>query len=155
MKRSILAIALLTIPAAAQHDHNSGMNTRGAHVMGFSQQTTTHHFTLTFDGGIIDVRANEAKDTKSRDQIRSHFHHIAQSFSAGDFSDPFFVHATSVPGTATMKQQKDQLHWDVQQTPGGARLIITADNKPTLDALHDFLRFQIEDHKTGDCEIPH
>jgi hypothetical protein len=45
----------------------------------------------------------------------------------------------------------DQLHWELQETPRGARLKITADNKPALDAVHQFLRFQIEDHKTGDC----
>ncbi len=155
MKTHTLALVLLfAIPALAQHDHTSGLNARGAHVMGFSQVNTTHHFVLTFDGGIIDVRANDIKDTTSRDEIRAHFQHISHVFAAGDFTDPMLVHATSVPGTAAMKQLKDQLHWDVVETPRGARLIITADNKPALDALHDFLRFQIEDHKTGDCPMP-
>ena len=156
MKLHLLSLTLLlTIPAFAQHDHAADMNTRGAHVMGFSQQNTTHHFVLTFDGGIIDVRANDIKDTESRDQIRTHFRHIAQMFTAGDFIDPMLVHATNVPGTAAMKQHKDDLHWDLVETPRGAKLVVTADNKPALEALHDFLKFQIEDHKTGDCPIPH
>ena len=155
MKKLIACLALLAISAFAQHDHTAEMNTRGAHVMGFSQEKTTHHFVLTFDGGTIDVRANDINDTQSRDQIRMHFAHIAHAFSAGDFSDPMLVHATNVPGTAIMKAQKTSLHWNVEETPRGARLVITADNKPALDALHQFLKFQIEDHKTGDCEVPH
>ena len=54
------------------------------------------------DGGIIDVRANDVKDTESRDQIRSHFHHIAQMFAEGNFNAPMLVHNRAVPGTATM-----------------------------------------------------
>jgi hypothetical protein len=61
------------------------------------------------------------------------------------------IHSTTVPGTETMTQLKDQLHWDLQKTPRGSRMVITADNKEALDAVHEFLRFQIEDHKTGDC----
>jgi len=132
-------------------DHQAMVNEHGDHVMGFSHEKTTHHFELHYDGGVIDVRANDAKDTESRDQIRSHFHHIAQMFANGNFNVPMLVHSTTVPGTETMTRLKDQLHWDLQETPRGARIMITADNREALDAVHQFLRFQIEDHKTGDC----
>jgi hypothetical protein len=150
-----VAALLISLPAFRQHDHTAEMNTRGTHVMGFSQKKITHHFVLTYDGGLIDVRANNVRDAESRDEIRRHFQHISHMFADGDFTDPMLVHATSVPGTATMKQLKDSLHWDVVETPRGAKMVVTADNKPALDALHQFLKFQIEDHKTGDCEIPH
>lgn len=156
MRIHVLAIAfLVSVPAFGQHDHTAEMNARGAHVMGFSQEKTTHHFVLTYDGGVIDVRANDVKDTEIRDAIRAHFRHVSRMFAEGDFTDPMLVHATNVPGTAAMKQLTGQLHWDVVETPRGAKMVITADNKPALDALHEFLRFQIEDHKTGDCETPH
>jgi hypothetical protein len=48
---------------------------------------------------------------------------------------------------------KEQLHWSLQDTLRGARLTVTADNKRALDAVHEFLRFQIEDHQTGDCPM--
>jgi Fe2+ or Zn2+ uptake regulation protein len=156
MKISVLAVILVgALPVLGQHDHSAEMNARGAQVMGFSQEKTTHHFVLTFDGGVIDVRANDVKDIASRDEIRMHFQHIAHSFAAGDFTDPMLVHATKVPGTAAMEQLKDALHWNVVETQGGAKMVVTADNKPALDALHEFLKFQIEDHHTGDCEVPH
>jgi hypothetical protein len=141
--------------ADQSHDRHEEMNARGDRAMGFSHEKTTHHFELSYDGGLIDVRANDLKDTESRDRIRSHFHHIAQMFAAGNFNAPMLVHGKDVPGTATMTQLKDRIHWELQDTPRGARLKITADNKSALDAVHEFLRFQIEDHKTGDCTAVH
>ncbi len=137
--------------AVAQQDHQAMVIQHGDHVMGFSHEKTTHHFELHYDGGTIDVRANDVKDTESRDQIRNHFRHIAQMFADGNFNAPILVHSRDVPGTATMTKLKDQLHWDLQETSRGARIVITADNQEALAAVHDFLKFQIQDHQTGDC----
>ena len=149
--RTVAVFFFGTFLALAQQDHQATVNEHGDHVMGFSHGKTTHHFELHYDGGLVDVRADDVKDTGSRDRIRSHFHHIAQMFADGNFNAPMLVHGKDVPGTATMTQLKDQLHWQLQETPRGARLTVTADNKPALAAVHQFLRFQIEDHKTGDC----
>ena len=152
MIRTTLAILTLAALAVAQ-DHHVLVNEHGDHVMGFSHEKTTHHFELNYDGGAIDVRTNDAKDAASRNQIRNHFRHIAKMFAAGDFNAPMLVHSTAVPGTATMTNLRDQLHWELRQTPRGARIKITADNKAALDAVHEFLRFQISDHNTGDCPM--
>ena len=149
----IAFLCFLGTSLAFSQDRQSTVTEHGDHVMGFSHEKTTHHFQLNYDGGAIDVRSNDVKDTESRDQIRSHFQHIAQMFAAGNFNAPMLVHGTTVPGTATMTRLKDQLHWDLKETPRGARINITADNKAALDAVHEFLRFQIEDHKTGDCPM--
>jgi hypothetical protein len=154
MIRTTVVFALGAVLAFSQ-DHQSMVNEHGDHVMGFSQDTTTHHFELNYDGGIIDVRANDVKDIESRNQIRGHFQHIVQMFAAGNFNAPMLVHGVAVPGTATMTRLKDQLHWELSETARAARITITADNKPALDAVHEFLRFQIQDHQTGDCPMVH
>ena len=123
-------------------DHRTVVNEHGDHVMGFSHDETTHHFQLHYDGGVIDVRADDLKDTESRNQIREHFQHIAQMFSDGNFNAPMLVHGVAVPGTAMMTKLKDQLHWSLEETSRGARFVVVADNKPALDAVHEFLRFQ-------------
>ena len=151
----IAAFFFLTAVLAFAQDHQTMVNEHGDHVMGFSHDKTTHHFELNYDGGVIDVRSNDVRDSESRDQIRSHFRHIAQMFAAGNFNAPMLVHGVAVPGTATMTRLKDQLHWNLQETPRGARITVLADNKEALDAVHEFLLFQIEDHKTGDCPVVH
>lgn len=155
MKRAMLAVALFAAVALGQEDHHAMMVKNGEKVMGFSQEKTTHHFLLTLDGGAIDVRANDSKDAESVAEIRSHFQHIAQMFVAGNFNAPMLVHSTNVPGTATMARLKDSLHWQFEEIPRGARLNVIADNQEATNAVHDFLRFQIADHQTGDCTVAH
>jgi hypothetical protein len=155
MIRTVVVSSLWVSLALAQQDHQAMVNEHGDHVMGFSHEKTTHHFELHYDGGLIDVRADDAKDTESRDQIRRHLRHIAQMFADGNFNAPMLVHGKDIPGAATMTQLKDQIHWQMEETPRGARINITADNKPALAAVHQFLIFQIEDHKTGDCTSVH
>ena len=149
----MILTTLTLIALTVAQDHHSQVNEHGDHVMGFSHEKTTHHFELHYDGGAIDVRANDAKDLDSRNQIRTHFRHIARMFASGNFDAPMLVHSTAVPGTATMIRLKDQIRWNPAKTPQGARINITADNKAALDAVHEFLRFQISDHDTGDCPM--
>jgi|GEM_PF-3391587 len=65
---------------------HSMMMQHGEQAMGFSQTQTTHHFFLTKDGGVIQVEANDPKDTQNRDVIRRHLTHITQVFASDDFS---------------------------------------------------------------------
>jgi hypothetical protein len=149
MSLVFFALTLLFFPQdAAKPD--AGVAARGDHAMGFSHETTTHHFRLYESGGAIEVSANDAKDLNSRDQIRMHLSHIATMFSEGDFNVPMFIHDKTPPGASTMSKLRDQIHYQLEDTPHGARIEIVTKNKEALKAIHDFLRFQISDHKTGD-----
>jgi len=152
--KSYLAIAVLTPTLACgqqtSSDHQSAVNTRGDHAMGFSHEKTTHHFRLFTDGGAIEVEANDPKDTESRDQIRGHLKHITQMFSAGDFDIPMFIHDQVPPGAQTMKRLASQIKYEFQDTSAGGRVRITTANPEAVTSVHDFLRFQIKDHQTGD-----
>jgi hypothetical protein len=133
------------------HDAHSQMNERGDKGMGFSQTATTHHFVLKPDGGVIQVEANDAADTASRDQVRMHLGHIARAFRSGDFDIPMFVHDTVPPGVPEMKRLQKEIRYTFEETASGGRLIISSANKNAVTAIQDFLRFQIEEHKTGDA----
>src|SRR5882724_8009176 len=150
MKRIFLTAALAAFAAFAQDAHHDAVNQRGDHVMGFSHEKTTHHFRLYKDGGAIEVTANDAKDTDSRDQIRMHLGHIAKMFAAGDFNAPMLVHDRVPPGVPTLQKLKADVQYRFEQTDRGATIRIETANPEALKALHEFLRFQIEDHKTGD-----
>jgi hypothetical protein len=148
--------ALVTVAAAgpaaadqAQNPHQT-MNQRGAHVMGFDQDKTTHHFHLYTDGGAIDVSVNDAGDKTNLDAIRQHLPHIAEMFGQGNFDAPMLVHDTKVPGTADLAKLKDRLTYKYAETPKGGRVDITTTDAGALKAVHAFLKFQIADHKTGD-----
>jgi hypothetical protein len=136
--------------AAAQDPHHQGVVERGDHVMGFSHDKATHHFRLYPDGGGIEVESNDAQDTATRDEIRMHFAHIVKMFAAGDFSAPMLIHAQNPPGSATMKKLREHIQYKLENTERGGRIRITTKNAEAVRAVHEFLRFQIKDHQTGD-----
>lgn len=144
------AASLLPAAAAAQHQHTAA-DKRGAAVMGFDQALTTHHFLLFADGGAIDVSVKDPNDTKNLGAIRSHLPHIAKMFGDGNFEAPMLVHdSKEVPGRKAMAARKTAIRYDYADTKNGGRVNITTTDPEALAAVHAFLKFQIEDHKTGD-----
>lgn len=136
-------------PEASHSGHESMMN-RGEKGMGFSQTTTTHHFLLKPDGGVIAVFANDQKDAATRDQIRMHLAHIAKAFAEGNFDIPLFVHHQTPPGVPVMKRLAKEIHFNSHDTDRGGEVTITSTSPEVIKAIHDFLVFQIREHKTGD-----
>src|SRR5271155_464296 len=102
------------------------------------------------DGGVIQVEANDPKDTSSRDNIRMHLGHIAKMFADGDFNIPMFIHDTVPPGVPEMKRLQDKIQYSYEETAAGGRVVIKSADKEALAAIRKFLVFQIQEHKTGD-----
>lgn len=153
---SVLVLVLLpgaAVPAQtppASKPHDAGVDSRGDHVMGFDHSKTAHHFRLTRFGGFIEVSANDPADTASRDAIRTHLAHIVRKFSEGDFDAPMLIHDREPPGVPVLKARRERIRWTLEPTPSGARVRIATKDAKALAAVHEFLRFQIEDHRTGD-----
>jgi hypothetical protein len=137
------------------HAAPSRMNERGEKGMGFSQTATTHHFLLNSNGGVIQVEAKGSADAANRNEIRMHLGHIAKAFQNGDFDIPIFVHDTIPSGVAEMKRLQKEIRYSFEETPKGGLVVISSANKAAVEAVHRFLRFQIEEHKTGDpLDVP-
>jgi hypothetical protein len=137
-------------PSPSAEEHFSGVNTRGDEAMGFSHEKTTHHFHLFTDGGSIEIASNDPTDTQSQNAIRDHLSMIAAKFTNGDFTIPMFIHDTVPPGADTMKRLSNKIRYAVSNAVGGAQIRIISDDSDAIQAVHDFLKFQIQDHQTGD-----
>jgi hypothetical protein len=119
--------------------------------MGFDQSRTAHHFSLYTDGGAIAVSVNDPGDAPNRDAIRSHLPHIAMMFGQGRFDAPMLVHdSNNVPGTTVLAKLKDRIRYTYVETPAGGRVNIVTTDSQALEAVHEFLMFQIKEHNTGD-----
>jgi hypothetical protein len=136
--------------SAASSGHATEMNERGEEVMGFSQTETTHHFFLLRDGGVIQVEAKNPSDATSRDEIRKHLAHIAKMFSLGDFNAPMLIHAQVPPGVPEMKRLKAEINYKYEQTERGGQVGISTSDPQAIAAIHEFLAFQVREHRTGD-----
>ena len=137
-------------PQHSQHDHHAEVNKRGDKTMGFSHLKTTHRFRLFEDGGAIEVEVNDAADADSRAKIQKHLNKIAELFAAGDFAMPMAIHDQTPPGVAVMTNLKADIAYKYEDTERGGRVRIITKNSDAIVAVHEFLRFQIQDHKTGD-----
>lgn len=126
------------------------MEERGNQGMGFDQEKITHHFLVTKDGGVIQVTANSPDDQTTINQIRMHLEHIAGAFASGDFDIPMFVHDQTPPGVPVLRKLRKKLSYKVEFTDDGGRVVIRTANAKARQAIRDFLRFQIREHKTGD-----
>ena len=146
----ILGSLGMSVSAAGPQGHH-GSGRHAASVMGFDQERTAHHFLLFTDGGAIDVGVNDPSDATSREAIRSHLPHIAAMFGKGDFNAPMLVHdSADVPGTRVMAARRKTIRYQYVETSSGGRVNIVTNDREALDAVHAFLKFQIEEHKTGD-----
>lgn len=140
----------------AQHDpqsherHMADLKQHGAEAMGFDQDKTTHHFRLYKNGGAVEVRANDPADQTSIAHIRDHLKEQANKFASGDFGAPEHTHGQVPPGVDTMTRLRSKIHYHYEPMARGGRLRIRTGNAQALAAVHQFLRFQIADHGTGD-----
>ena len=134
----------------AQMKKDAEMKQHGNVAMGFDQDKTTHHFTLTADGGSIAVDANDPADGASRDQIRAHLKEIAAAFGKGDFQKPFMTHSEVPPGVPTLQRLKTAITYTFTETTRGGIVRISTANVEARSALHEFLTYQIKEHATGD-----
>ena len=158
-----LVAALGARPVSAQkpHDHAScphrpaeahaaAVDHRHDQTTGMAADTSVHHFAITSRGGVIRLEAAEETDEAGRDQARRHLEHVAQSFAAGDFAVPMFIHGQIPPGASTMARLKDSIRYRYEPTDRGGRITIDTSNREARKAIHEFLRFQIQDHRTKD-----
>lgn len=130
--------------------HQADVERHGDEAMDFPHDSTTHHFRILPDGGVIEVMVNDNKDAQNIQAIRTHLTHIARMFSNGDFSIPMFVHSQVPPGTTEMKEKRSEIAYSFEELPTGGRVRISTKDHDALNAIHDFLNFQIEDHHIGD-----
>jgi len=113
------------------------------HVMGFTN--AKHAFRLLDDGGAIEVRALDEKEIP---MVRHHLQMIAKQFADGDFHNPMAVHDQMPDGAARMSELRNYISYRYSDIENGGRVRIRTSNAEALKAVHEFLRFQIREHKT-------
>jgi hypothetical protein len=163
LTKIVLALAALLAPAAVlgqDHsscpmrskaaEHRAAVDHRHDAATGVSHADSVHHFLLTPDGGTIRLEATPDAPAEDREQIRIHLRHVARAFAAGNFDLPMLIHAQVPSGVAVMKKRKARIQYAFSETDRGGEVRITTRDTAARAAVHDFLRFQIDDHGTGD-----
>jgi hypothetical protein len=153
----LLTMQHSTMPEGMSHEEHvkqmekdAALQKRGADAMGFDQELATHHFRLAPSGGSIEVTVKDVADTATLAQIRTHLKSIADDFARGDFGKPFQTHAEVPPGVPVMQKYARVITYRYEDVPHGGVVRIRSADSRALQGIHDFLRYQIAEHKTGD-----
>jgi hypothetical protein len=133
--------------AAAADSSFAALQQRGLVAMGVDQYTSVHHFDELPDGGRIELHRT-VDDSAGVKQIRAHLREIARAFAAGDFSTPAFVHMKDVPGAQIMAAKRAVISYTFSETPWGGEVRMITRDAEARAAIHEFLKFQREDHRT-------
>jgi hypothetical protein len=137
-------------PMAPSDAHRAQVDHRHDEATGVGHEGVVHHFTLAKDGGAIHLEVTDPSRTEARDRIRTHLQMIARSFAAGDFALPMLIHDQVPPGVEVMKKRKDLIHYSYTPSDNGGVVTMSTQDPGALEAVHEFLRFQIRDHGTND-----
>jgi hypothetical protein len=132
----------------------AAVQSRGQRVMGVDQATSSHVFEDLADGGRIVLERDDASDTAAIGMIRRHMRQIAVDFSNGDFSKPFAVHATEIPGSKVLASLRSAITYGASDLPRGAEVRITTTNAQAITAVHAFLAFQRSEHHAAGHQHP-
>ncbi|MGJ0516036.1 MAG: aspartate carbamoyltransferase [Methylomicrobium sp.] len=120
---------------------------RGAHVMPFSLEQTTHIFSKTEKGGLQQVIVKNNSNTGQIGLIRQHLSKISQEFMRGDFSDPAMIHDEDMPGLAELrKAPPGRIKIVYKELPNGAKIDYSTDDRQLIDAIHRWFDAQLSDH---------
>lgn len=143
----IAALCLMTIGCAdAQvEERHDEVAERGAMVMPFDLDRSTHVFEKTADGGVQMV----VSDDDDREQIaliRQHLALEAERFSAGDFHDPEMIHGADMPGLHALVMGADRLNITYTDIDSGAQISYGASEPALIGAIHAWFDAQLSDH---------
>jgi hypothetical protein len=82
--------------------------------------------------------------------VRDHLRSIAREFAGGNFDKPFQTHGEVPPGVTVMQKSSHAISYKYEELTSGGAVRIQARDSRALEAVHQFLRYQITEHRTGD-----
>lgn len=144
----VLGCAMLVF-AQKPNDHEM-MDRRGAKAMGFDQAKALHHFYLLKNGGAVELSAKDPNDKETIAAIQQHLALQAKAFEKGNFEAPIETHGKPPDGVPVLKKLRREITFEVVQMDAGAALRMFTINAQARQAIHDFMKFQIQEHQTGD-----
>ena len=119
---------------------------RGAQVMPFDLDATTHRFEPAPAGLIETVVADDPADGQQVALVQQHLAEEAERFRAGDYGDPAAIHGHEMPGLAELEAAAGAVTIELTNLANGATLTFTTTRPNLVDALHRWGEAQTFDH---------
>ncbi|MEX0985267.1 MAG: aspartate carbamoyltransferase [Actinomycetota bacterium] len=141
-----LTVVGVTLLPSAEPSRQDVVAERGAVVMPFDLEATTHVFDATGSGGIQTVLADDPTNAAQIAFVRGHLVEEAGRFQAGDFGDPATIHGHEMPGLEVLESSVGSLTVSYREVPAGGEITYLSAEPEVVQALHDWFAAQVSDH---------
>jgi hypothetical protein len=133
-------------PGGDDQTRQDAVAERGAGVMPFLLDATTHVFDPTGTGGTQRVVADDPGDGEQIRLIREHLRKEAEAFQRGDFADPASIHGRTMPGLAELEAGFRRFAVSYRDLPAGGRIDYRTDDRSLVAAIREWFDAQLGDH---------
>ena len=119
----------------------------------YDRHRVVHHFYLYPDGGMMTLVVTDPADTETRKAVRTFVQRVSQLMVMGNLAllrDQFGQGVPGLDRIAEARARKATITVRSSTPDEGSQIIFSTADPVTIQALHEFLRFQIDDLKTGD-----
>ena len=125
--------------------HQEEVAERGAEVMGFDLEKSTHIFDKIENGGRQRVVSDD-NDSEQISLIQEHLAEIAARFSEGDFHGPEMIHGDHMPGLHELVMGHERISIVYTNLEEGGEILYTTDDAALVEAIHTWFDAQVSDH---------
>jgi hypothetical protein len=158
MKRIMVRVALVILvfvvsslawsqtPATA----DSEINARFSKSLGTDANRIFQHYYLVKAGGVIELTAKDPADKSSVAAVQKYLETQKDLFEKGKNEGDAEVHGKVADGVPVLKKLRNEITFFTVKSEEGAVLRMFSTNEQARQAIQDFIKFQINEHKTGD-----
>jgi len=127
---------------------------RVTRVSGFDSARVNRHFYVLKNGGALEITVKDPKDEDTIKAIRSYLKKESELWTKGNFDTVATVYGRVPESTVQLKKLREDVTYAVVPEENGGVIRLLTVNPSAKAAIHDYLRFQIDQLKTGDPTTP-
>lgn len=131
----------------ADTEKHASKNTSAHQSLPYAVDQALEGFAKTPNGGIMQIIAKSANDTKQVKLMQQYLRQTAEEYRKGDFSSTERFHGSDMPGLARMKSAKaGEIKCEYKALPNGGQIQFSTEHPQLLNALHAWMDAQIKEH---------
>ena len=155
MARTTTTLFLLLILASFGFAQSAGpaendLNARFSKALGTDASKIVQHYYLVQNGGVIELTAKDPADHACIVAIQKYLDLQKDLFERGKNDSDTEIHGKVPDGLAALKKLRGDITFFTVKDDNGAVLRMLTVSDQARQAIQDFMKFQINEHKTGD-----
>lgn len=135
------------VPSAATEND---LNIRFSKTLGTDANKIVQHYYLVKNGGVIEFTAKDPNDSSVVSAVQKYLDAQKDMFEKGKNDVDADIHGKIPDGLAALKKLRNEITFFAVRSDSGAALRMFSVNGQARQAIQEFLKFQINEHKTGD-----